>query len=119
MRTDRELWCWIRDGGGIRPDLDYQDSTLTGKEKRREYAYLDRKDGEDIDRMGADIGVSFPEFGIHDGEGLREWLQGYAPLVMAEKERGVDTRDDEQVGWSMQAAIMGEVLRRQTLGEVF
>ena len=117
--NDTELWNYIRAGGGIRRSIDHTDSALTGRELRREFAYLDCKDGEDIDRMGADIGVSFPEFGITDGESLREWLQGYAPLVMAEKEREVDTRDDEQVGWSMQAAIMGEVLRRQTLGEVF
>lgn len=77
--TDADLLDYIRNKrGGLKRDPAYWDSNLTGRENRKLWHYLDRKDGgASLDDLGAELAniPEFEHFGIHDGESLWNWLQ--------------------------------------------
>lgn len=111
VRSDADLWRWIRDGGGISQD-EHRDSLLTGAENRRGFAYLDRRDGAALDEIAQEIAEGMPWFGIRDGEGLWGWLGDYQAQSSArdygreyaEYMRVVpDEREEETVEWVEQA----------------
>jgi hypothetical protein len=112
-RTDAELRQWIRDGGGIRRDVAYTDSGLTGHETRRTFGYLDRNAGEDMDALAAEVGESMPWFGIADSDSLMEWLDGDAGRdYLAEYERATEPEPDPiEWQWIDQAERMARAMR--------
>lgn len=78
VNTDADLWCWIRDGGGIARNTGYWDQRITPAENRRAFAYLDRTgDAPSIDRVAECIAQSMPWFGIETDSDLWEWLGRY------------------------------------------
>lgn len=121
VRSDADLWRWIRGGGGICAD-EHRDSGLSGRENRRAYAYLDRRDGARLDELAAEIGDGMPWFGIKDGEGLFAWLSEYRAQreqadVLAEYQQHMyvvcDPIGEEADEWEAQARRMAQAMLKE------
>lgn len=74
---DDFLWCEIKAWGGLHRDRERWSTYLSPAENRRNFRFLDRADGRGIplDELGTEIGTMFPEYGIHSGDDLWNWLQ--------------------------------------------
>ena len=76
--TDQELWRHIKYvAGGIRRSRDFWDNGLSWRENRAAFRYLDRgwELGRPMDELADEIGAMWPWFGIHDADGLYDWMQ--------------------------------------------
>lgn len=99
-----DLWRLIKRGGGIfvRRKADprvpgqvvdpYWDSRLSGRENRRNFAYLDTTDrnARDINNWARDIAEEFPELGIQSADDLFEWLSDYENVKRGEAAVSLD-----------------------------
>jgi hypothetical protein len=77
-RTDQQLWQYIKYmAGGLRRSRKYWDQSLTWRENRAAFRYLDRgwELGRPMDELAPCIGGEWPWYGIRDEADLWEWMQ--------------------------------------------
>jgi hypothetical protein len=76
--TDQQLWRYIKyHAGGIRRSRKYWDSSLSWRENRAAFRYLDRgwNQGRSMDELASEMGEEWPWYGFQDEAGLWEWMQ--------------------------------------------